>query len=308
MICEKPYIRTPTGVNKIQLLSEAGREAATPFACGKCFPCRLNKQRMITGRIMMENQFHDHSLFCTFTYADEYLPEDKSVHHSEVKNYVRRLKRKGLKFRYFFTGEYGDENQRPHYHSIMFGTSPEDCNIMHDVWGKGRTAYGHVTPASARYVAGYAFKNMLREDDKRLDGRKPEFHCSSRDPKGIGTQFLEVIIKEMEKYGEKEINGTVVLGGKTYPIGRYFGSIISDRLNKTIGEKWDASDERLARYQNKIFQRYDTGRNWLDEITNPMQPHRDQIEKLHTLKVINYRKGKRGCEKDQSTACHTTIS
>ena len=47
---------------------------AVPFGCGQCLPCRVNKRRLWTNRIMLESMCHDDNAFVTLTYNDDNIP------------------------------------------------------------------------------------------------------------------------------------------------------------------------------------------------------------------------------------------
>lgn len=291
MQCARPYIRTPTGVNKIALAnSEDVRNGATPFPCGRCLPCRIHKRKMITGRILMEAQLHNENTFSTLTYDDEYLPKDSSVDPKDTRNYIRKLRYHGLKFRYLVTGEYGTESQRPHYHLIIFGIGPADHSTLDRLWGKGITRHGTVTSSSAAYVAQYTVKDMCRPESEGLDGRHPEFMRSSRDPYGIGTPYLKKILCECRKHG---LNGEnireVKIAGKTYPLGGYLSNLLLMDQCETHSEYIERKEQILHDYQKEILKRHIDGNVWIDEITDAKKTARQSQKKLTELYGQNKR-------------------
>ena len=88
--------------------------------CGKCISCKLSYAKEWALRIYHEVQYHPLNCFLTLTYDEEHLPDDKSVHRTEVVNFVKRLRKHiskekpGLKIKVFYCGEYGDKRSRPH--------------------------------------------------------------------------------------------------------------------------------------------------------------------------------------------------
>lgn len=63
MLCKNPYV------------SSAGRI----FGCGQCMPCRFNKRRIWSHRIMLEAGQYKDNAFVTLSYADDYLPAGGNV-------------------------------------------------------------------------------------------------------------------------------------------------------------------------------------------------------------------------------------
>ena len=208
MICKNPYM-----VN------------ATPVGCGQCLGCRTKKRGEWTSRILLESMAHEDSAFVTLTYSPEHLPKDLNVHKQEMKDWQKRLRyHTNLPIRFYTIGEYGDQTQRPHYHSAIFGfkgCSSGDfrctctfCQTLQKSWQKGHVLNGTLTKDSAAYIAGYVTKKMTtpehkleekltklnknkhkykeaitntKEAIKLLNGRKPEFAImSNRPPIGTG--------------------------------------------------------------------------------------------------------------------------
>lgn len=112
--------------------------------------------------------------------------------------------------KHFTVGEYGEENHRPHYHSIIFGWYPsgEDAirvngkivssGLLERTWDRGFVHVGEVTPESAAYVAGYALKKITGKqaaehylNPETGEFRIPEFLRISR---GIGGDFLSLFL------------------------------------------------------------------------------------------------------------------
>lgn len=100
---------------------------------------------------------------------------------------------KAGKLRFFASGEYGEKNQRPHYHAIMYGT--EDPELVDDAWSAGHTKTDRVTAERISYVAGYTSKKVgwpQLAAEERIDYNtgeiykwQPPFTQMSRRP-GIG--------------------------------------------------------------------------------------------------------------------------
>ena len=83
-------------------------------------------------RIMNEVRMHDVSCFVTLTYNDENLPKDNTLVKEDLQKFWKDLRYRIFpeKIRYFASGEYGDETQRPHYHAVIFNYFPDDAELQ----------------------------------------------------------------------------------------------------------------------------------------------------------------------------------
>lgn len=112
------------------------KSASQPYGCGQCLPCRFNKRRLWTNRLLLELRSHGDAAFVTLTYSDDFLPKNKSLDPKQLKLWMKRLnKLAGGGLRYYNVGEYGDQTQRPHYHALIFGLPPNSLSSL----GPGRT-------------------------------------------------------------------------------------------------------------------------------------------------------------------------
>lgn len=246
MICLNPYIAP-------------GLKA---YGCGQCMPCRVNKRRVWSHRILLEAHTHAANSFVTLTYSDENLPEDGSLVPSHVTLFLKRL-RKSLgpqKVRYFAVGEYGDQTERPHYHLALFGVSPcnrvisapdrdgyccPGCERLRTLWGLGITHVGELNSQSAGYIAGYVTKKLTKADDERLQGRHPEFARMSLRP-GIGAGFLWDVADSFLRFDLEKSSADVPTalrhGARKFPLGRY----LTRRLRTYVGRVEQAPEEVTA--------------------------------------------------------------
>jgi hypothetical protein len=151
--------------------------------------------------------------------SPEYLESREnpwSLDKTEFQRFMKRLrKRYGKKIRFFHCGEYGEKNNRPHYHAIIFGMDFEDKELFQvrdeirlytsenlaQLWPYGFSTIGTVTMESCAYVARYVTKKQKGKDAEKhyirwdpLTGEgipiEPEYATMSRKP-GIGKTWFD---------------------------------------------------------------------------------------------------------------------
>ena len=159
--------------------------------CGQCLGCRIDKRTEWRNRIVHESTQWPTNSFITLTYRDQvhcteeelaerkHLPIDGSLKKSHHQKFVKKLRKRFPRqtIRYYHCGEYGDENDRPHYHTAFFNLSFDDevlysnnhgyplftSKTLEELWGYGFCTIGDLTPQSAEYVAGYCLKKVTGE-------------------------------------------------------------------------------------------------------------------------------------------------
>lgn len=89
--------------------------------CGSCWRCLKRRKDDFTGRCLAEAATSDWTLTVTLTYAPRDDLAEKVIHPEHFQKFVRAMRRRGHKIRYFVAGEYGKERQRAHFHAIIFG-------------------------------------------------------------------------------------------------------------------------------------------------------------------------------------------
>jgi len=223
--------------------------------CTRCIGCKLEKSRQWAIRIQHEAQMHEENTYLTLTYNDENLPEQETlvpVHlqlfHKRLHNKLLRKRQRGI--RYFACGEYGEETNRPHYHSIVFDYDFRDKQFykfnkqghplfisaaLDEIWGLGLCTIGAVTFESAAYVARYTTKKITGEPaEQHYKGRHPEFGRMSRRP-GIGTSWFQ-------EYGKDTYDrDTVVIRNKEMRPPKYYDKkqeqLDEDAIRKIKGKR-----------------------------------------------------------------------
>ncbi|AXL15637.1 replication initiator protein [Microviridae sp.] len=232
MICAYPYTQKNSGAS---------------YGCGQCLPCRINKKRMWTGRIVLESMCHSKTAFITLTYAPEFLPDNGSLIPKHLTDFLKRvryyLEKEGRKMRYFAVGEYGDQTKRPHYHIALFGIDYTERELIEKSWKFGIIDMGRdtgVTPDSASYIAGYVTKKMTNGDGLAWNGYDPElmlpeFTRMSRMP-AIGSGASTLMAEQFEGLCEYvalhgDVPSQLNVSGKNYPLDatmkKYFRSAFS---------------------------------------------------------------------------------
>lgn len=219
------------------------------FGCGQCLPCRVNKRREWTHRMILEAAQYSDNCFLTLTYNDDHLPSDKSLQPKDMQLFIKKL-RKSMEprlIRYFGVGEYGDQTERPHYHLAVFnmpscsrgntsvrrdGTCCSVCDGVRALWGKGNVYLGRIEPQSAQYVVGYVTKKLTKKDDPKLNGRHPEFARMSLRP-GIGAGLMEDVASTLLEHNldrPEDVPNQLMHGKTKLPLGRYLRNRIAERI------------------------------------------------------------------------------
>ncbi len=249
------------------------KNAITPLevACGQCFGCRVDHCLMWSIRIIHEASMHldQHgNSWVTLTYRSpsacndrqyregQYVPGDYSLQPSHVSKFIRSLRRGNPdhRIRYFYCGEYGDDNQRPHYHLCIFNHSFNDQYLWKDDeglltytseslqrhWAYGFTTVTELNLRTAAYTAGYAFKKITGkraiEHYLRCDEHGeaywllPEYiRMSTGNSKGkhqgIGASFYEKYTSDIFPADVSPVPGH----GQRELVPRYYQNILAEQ-------------------------------------------------------------------------------
>lgn len=181
-----------------------------PVPCGQCLRCRLARSREWGLRMEHESIMHSSNSFITLTIAPEYMDlvaPNGSLDRSVMVKFFKRLRKNtGAKFRYFYCGEYGEKNARPHYHACIFGYNFPDLQpyslsksgyrlytskIAERIWRFGFILIGEFSYESAVYIAKYVVPKVNGNTaEEHYNGVLPEFGQPSTVP-AIGYPFLE---------------------------------------------------------------------------------------------------------------------
>lgn len=239
MLCKHPFVRDPRSgkiwkMSRLAALS-ADRDSerdfllqGTPFPCGQCLPCRINRRRIWTHRLMLEHLCSPDALFLTLTYRDEDLPDDAYLCKRDLQRFIKSIRNhfrgRKRKVRYYACGEYGERTHRPHYHAILFGVYECEAEPVSRLWPYGAVVCGSVTPESIQYVAGYVCKKITKKEDPKC---RKEFSIMSLKP-GIGYPALDKIHELMKIPAfmkmirlQDDVPSVLLHGKRALPFGRY---------------------------------------------------------------------------------------
>lgn len=202
------------------------------YGCGQCMPCRVNKRREWTARIVLESCCHAASSFVTLTYNEDCYPGE--LWPSDLSMFLKRVRNR-RPVRFFGVGEYGDKHGRAHYHVMLFGVPMvEAVQLAKECWTVdveggpeplGDVHVGECNNDTAQYIAGYVCKKMTRKDDARLEGKYPEFARMSLRP-GIGSLACASVARSLSTSGAlaaiaqlKDVPPAIRVNGRLLPVG-----------------------------------------------------------------------------------------
>lgn len=209
--------------------------------CGSCIACRINHSYEWGMRGHHEASLHSENIFCTATYDDDNLPFGGNLHRPDVQVFLQKLRHsQSQKIRNLYSGEYGDQTDRPHYHICIFNYRPDDAELLSQkgdrkyynsptltaLWGKGDISFSDVTHTSAAYTMSYTIKKQYGDlnaydrtdpDTGEIYKRQPPFSGASTRP-GIGIPWLLRFLNDTYKDDIVVINGKPSRPCKAYDV------------------------------------------------------------------------------------------
>lgn len=246
---------------------------------------------------MLEMFQHDRCAFITLTYRDEDIPYENgfpTLQKRDAQLFLKRLRKQfGLGIRYYLCGEYGEKTGRPHYHAILFGLGPDDCDPewllfggqsgfrraspLSRLWRHGIVHVGSVSRHSIQYVAGYVTKKITKKGDARL----PEFALMSRRP-GIAADAIPAITAALKDVAESQFTGQLRIDGKKWPMGRYLLTKLSDVMG------YSSRRDQFIQEMTKMFvESRSSGMSFLEFMVSRDDQKFKQLEKRD--KMFNHR-------------------
>jgi hypothetical protein len=223
---------------------------------------------------MHEASLHEANSFVTLTYDNDHMPPYGSLQVADFQKFMKRLRKRFGKVRFFHCGEYGEHSERPHYHALLFGFDFPDkypwaerngsqawrSEALERLWPFGLSEIGEVNFESAAYVARYCVKKVTgsqaEEHYARVDPEtgeivqlRPEYATMSRNP-GIGKNWIE------KYHRDTYVDDKVIVRGKAAKPPRYYdiyhelvnpdghAKVLANRQKNRSTE--DETPERLA--------------------------------------------------------------
>lgn len=224
-----------------------------PYPCGWCLPCRINRRRLWTHRLILESKCHEQNGFLTLTYDDDHLPEGGSLEHDALSGFVKRLRENRKRdspvadhrFRFFGVGEYGSRKFRPHYHLCLFGVGFHWRGSIEKSWTLGGLDFRALSPELAQYCCGYTVEKLTKPCDSRLGGRHPEYARMSNRP-GLGALYvrqnvaavLNTSVGAQTLASDGDVPAMLRHGSRLLPLGRYLRKELRDACGfDTLGQQ-----------------------------------------------------------------------
>lgn len=148
--------------------------------CRHCWQCRRNRVNDFTGRALAEASVSDWTATLTLTYKEGLSAE--MIFPPDAQAFIRSLRKRGHKTRYFICGEYGETKGRAHFHTVLFGKGQRPD------WTQGKRVHIPAWPHGFVYVdhnadfrsIRYCMKYLLKGDS--IDDRW--FSMSKKPPLG----------------------------------------------------------------------------------------------------------------------------
>lgn len=254
-------------------LSEGYKEPYAAVPCGQCLGCRLDWAADWAVRCEKEAKLWPVNSFVTLTYNDEELPLGSStrstVSKREFQLFMKRLRKvRDGNIRFFASGEYGEKNDRAHYHAVLFNCGFPDrvpwrvsrgnqlyrSHELEQLWPYGFSTIGEVNHRTASYVARYVVKKLRGSMAlEQYADREPPFVLMSNRP-GIGAGWFERFS------GDVFPDGRVVYGeGRVRRAPRYFEKLHSREKPMEVVEakfqrKLAASKARVLSNTSKVLE------------------------------------------------------
>lgn len=266
MSCYHPIkgFRTPSGV----VFAELGRYdilGSIEIPCGQCIGCRMRRASDWALRVMHEASMWEKNCFVTLTYAPGHLPPNASLEHNDYQLFMKRVRKhhQGRTIRYYMCGEYGEKEQRPHYHACLFNVDfREDRQLkgksgsgfpyfeqkeLTRLWPHGFATVQDLVPETASYCARYIMKKALGEDAKTAyniideDGvitrRAPEYSAMSLKP-GIGAAWYDKYKRDVYPHD------FVIHNGQQKQVPRYYDKLLKREKAMILDEIEHARQRR----------------------------------------------------------------
>lgn len=270
MPCYHPIVgyRAENGSIHFAQLQRNGTTETITVACGQCIGCKLERSRTWAMRCVHEAALYKRNCFITLTYNDENLPHRGQLTYNDFVLFMKRLRKHQRDIRFYLGGEYGSDNDRPHFHAILFNWDWEDKQYfkttgsgekiytskqLEKLWPYGYSSSAAMTFESAAYIARYCMQKVTGEKAQEHYQRHdylgeyqltPEFNQASRRP-GLGADWLRFYKNDVYT------NDYVIINGVETNVPKFYDKL----LKRTDPEKM--RDFKEQREYNGYRQRAD---------------------------------------------------
>ena len=192
--------------------------------CGSCVSCLRRRASGWSFRIQKQMEISTSACFLTLTYENPPLSFNgyPTLVKKDYQLFMKRLRKTlpNRQFKYYACGEYGELNNRPHYHAILMNLPlswiHHDSTKLADVWGLGHIDIGTAEIGSINYTTQYVMKGKY-EPFGELDDRDKPFSLMS---KKMGLNYLT---PSTIKHHKSLLKSYITLpGGIPTSLPRYF--------------------------------------------------------------------------------------
>lgn len=150
----------------------------------------------------------------------------------------------------------------------------------------GNIFIGELNEKSAQYIAGYTVKKMTAADDRRLEGRYPEFARMSLKP-GIGAGLVHEIASTWLQHDldecETDVPGALRHGSKLMPLGRY----LKRKLREAVGREVTTPEEVLEQIAEEMRPlrdfAFNNSRSLKGVVKEFYSPQTDRLERVSQI-------------------------
>ncbi len=217
---------------------------AIVYPCGSCPLCEDIKRKKNACRALLGyTSVGGLGSFVTLTYSDDFLPSEGVKKRAITKYHHKLRKIVGPLPPWLACGEYGDENERAHYHLCYFGKEI-DIEDIECCWPRGIVDVGPLHTGGAVYITKDLVKGRRRPEGMN----KPFVRFSNHFPDGFTEQ-------EKVKFFS---TGKIDINGRSYPVPdflkrRYhdlYKSFEVDRLWRERNRKVDKLKKNKFNYDS----------------------------------------------------------
>lgn len=228
--------------NHIQKLRKWREFRDIKIPCRRCIFCRIDKSEWYVDAGNYEHNKYGTATFATLTYdpinlvrakRQRYL-EDGEIRYTcsyedgvkfvdrlrkHIKNKGQHSKALRQDFKYIMATEYGEQDNLPHIHIILFGIDNlVGHKLIEKKWSWGFVDVKPLLAGGIRYVAEYIMKAKFGDEAKEEFDRWGLEQPRVKHSKGYGQGLIEDNLSEIIKNNGKYVGHN----GKLRPIPQYY--------------------------------------------------------------------------------------